>query len=111
MMLQSRIYSSKNNTITHSAHKDVPDFLWYSRCQGIHEFRVFGWKLEGRINTYLHQLDDRTESGYFFGTTATNQLLDIGNMRTQRQLIIAPQQDFMSTLPNSLLVNFLLYVN
>ena len=53
--------AQKYNTIIHSAHKDVPDFLWYGRHPGIHEFRVFRCKLEVRINTYLHQLDDRTE--------------------------------------------------
>ena len=41
--------AQKYNAIIHSAHKDVPDFLWYGRRPSIYEFRICGCKLEARI--------------------------------------------------------------
>ena len=65
----------KYNATVHSAHGDVPDFLWYGVRPAISDFRIFGCKVEARLNSQLAQLDDRTQPGYFVGTSATKSVI------------------------------------
>ena len=67
--------TQKYNTTVHSAHNEVPDFLWYGRRPSAWEFRTFGCKIEARINTHLKKLDERTEPGYYLGTTSTKAVI------------------------------------
>ena len=67
--------TDKYNATVHSAHGEIPDFLWYGARPNIYDFRVFGCKLEARLNTQLQQLDPRTEEGYYLGTTATKAVI------------------------------------
>ena len=67
--------TDKYNTILHSAHGDIPDFMWYGVCPNISDFRIFGCKVEAIIGNYLSQLDARTEDGYYIGTTTTKVVI------------------------------------
>ena len=67
--------TDKYNTILHSAHGDIPDFMWYVVCPNISDFRIFGCKVEAIIGNYLSQLDARTEDGYYIGTTTTKVVI------------------------------------
>ena len=59
----------------HSAIKESPDYLWYGVRRSIHDFRVWGCHIEAMKGTKLTNSEDRTESGYFLGTTATRSVI------------------------------------
>ena len=65
----------KYNATLHSTIKDVLDFSWYGKRPSIHDFRIFGCKVEARINFHLHKLDPRTDDEYFIGTAATKSVI------------------------------------
>ena len=67
--------TQKYNATLHSAHNEVHDYLWYGRRPSAWEFRTFGCKIEARINTHLKKLDERTEPGYYLGTTSTKAVI------------------------------------
>ena len=67
--------TQKYNAIVHSAHGEVPDFLWYGRRPNAWEFRVFGCKIEAKIGIDLKILQERTEPGYYMGTTSTKSVI------------------------------------
>ena len=67
--------TQKYNAIVHSAHGEVPDFLWYGCCPNAWEFRVFGCKIEAKIGIDLKTLQERTEPGYYMGTTSTKSVI------------------------------------
>ena len=67
--------TTKYNATLHSAINDIPDFLWYGTRPSIADFRIFGCKLEARLNNHLAQLDARCEDGYYVGTTATKSVI------------------------------------
>ena len=67
--------TQKYNATIHSAHNDIPDLLWYGRRPSAWEFRTFGCKIEARINTHFKKLDERTEPGYYLGTTSTKLVI------------------------------------
>ena len=67
--------TQKYNKTLHSAYNEVPDFLWYRRCPSAWGFRTFGCKIEVRINMHLTNIDERTEPGYYLGTTSTKAVI------------------------------------
>ena len=50
--------TQKYDATVHSAHNEVPDFLWYGRRPSAWEFRTFRCKIKARINTCLKNLDE-----------------------------------------------------
>ena len=63
----------------HDATNESPDFLWYGIRRSIHDFRVWGCHIEAMKGNTLTNLEDRTESGYFLGTTATRSVIRYWN--------------------------------
>ena len=59
----------------HSATQDSPDYQWYGIRRSIYDFRVWGCHIEVVHDTHLTNLVDRTETGYFLGTTATRSVI------------------------------------
>ena len=59
----------------HSATQESPDYLWYGVRRSIHDFRVWGCHIEAMKGTHLTNSADRTETGYFLGTTATRSVI------------------------------------
>ena len=67
--------TQKYNATLHNAIDDLPDFEWYGRRPKASEFRIFGCKLEAKIGAHVGNLDERTEPGYYLGTTATKSVI------------------------------------
>ena len=67
--------TSKYNATIYSAINDISDFQWYGTRPSIVDFRIFGCKLEARINSSLQQLDARCEDRYYMGTTGTRAVI------------------------------------
>ena len=60
----------------HSATQESPDYQWYGTRRSIYDFRVWGCHIEEKVHgTHLTNLVDRTETGYFLGTTATRSVI------------------------------------
>ena len=96
--------TQKYNAIIHSARGECPDTLWYGRKPCVWEFRVFGCKIEAKIGTsHLAQLEDRTESGYYIGTTATKAVIRYwmpSKPRVINYCVIAKFYEYITHLPN-----------
>ena len=65
----------------HSATKESLDYEWYVVRRSIPDFRVWGCHIEAMSGTYLGNMDDRTESGYYLGTTATRSVIRYWNTK------------------------------
>ena len=65
--------------MVHSAINEAPDYLWYGTRRSIHDFRVCGCHIKALKRTTLSNSKDRTESGYFLGTTATRSVMQYWN--------------------------------
>ena len=63
----------------HSATQESPDFEWYGNKRSIHDFRVWGCHIEEILGTHLTNSADKTETGYFLGTTATRSVIKYWN--------------------------------
>ena len=61
--------------ILHSSTRESPDFLWYGIRRKISEIRVWGCHMEALIGAYKENLADRSEFGYYMGTTETKAVI------------------------------------
>ena len=67
------------------------------------EFRTFGCRIETRINTYLTKEEDRTETGYYVGTTATKAVIRYWKPeqpKTIHYCVTAQFFEYTTKLPN-----------
>ena len=66
-------------TMIHSVTHDSPDFKWYGVRRSVHDFRVWGCHIKAMMGTHLANMADRTETGYYLGTTATRSVIRYWN--------------------------------
>ena len=62
-------------SLYHSAINDAPNYLWTGQRRSIHYFRIWGCHIEALKGSNLTNLEDRSETGYFMGITATRSVI------------------------------------
>ena len=74
------------NSLHHSAVNESPNFLWSGKRRSINDFRMWGCHLEALKGGKLTNSEDRTESGYYLGTTVTRSVIRYWNPSKPKQI-------------------------
>ena len=71
-------------SLYYSALNDSPNYLRTSQRRSIYDFRIWGCYFKALKGGILTNLEDRSETGYFMGTTATRSVIRYWHQRSPR---------------------------